>query len=137
MFNSKIFIITKMERVKMNEKLIKYSQNFITSKNHINKIMDHVNFDNHDTVYEIGSGKGHFTEELAKKCNNVTAIEIDPLMCIKTKERLANYDNFTVVNKISYNLNSLKTKNIKYMGIFLIILARKLFGKLYLIVMQK
>lgn len=116
MFNSKIFIITKMERVIMNEKLIKYSQNFITSKNHINKIMDHVNFDNHDTVYEIGSGKGHFTEELAKKCNNVTAIEIDPLMCIKTKERLANYDNFTVVNKDILQFKFPKNKKYKIYG---------------------
>src|SRR5690625_711447 len=78
--------------------------------------MDHVNFDNHDTVYEIGSGKGHFTEELAKKCNNVTAIEIDPLMCIKTKERLANYDNFTVVNKDILQFKFPKNKKYKIYG---------------------
>ncbi|SJZ68896.1 Dimethyladenosine transferase (rRNA methylation) [Globicatella sulfidifaciens DSM 15739] len=61
----------------MNKKEIKFSQNFITSKRHINKIMSNLELNRNDNVFEIGSGKGHFTLELVQKCNYVTAIEID------------------------------------------------------------
>lgn len=83
----------------MNKKHVKYSQNFITSKYNINRIMSHVDLNVNDNIYEIGSGKGHFTLELAKRCNHVTAIEIDSKMCKKTKQRLTNHENFKVINK--------------------------------------
>ncbi|MYL43618.1 23S ribosomal RNA methyltransferase Erm [Virgibacillus salexigens] len=83
----------------MNKKNIKYSQNFITSKHHINKIMSNIELNANDNIFEIGSGKGHFTLELIQKCNYVTAIEIDSKLCIQTKNKLANYDNFQVINK--------------------------------------
>ena len=59
----------------MNRINIKYSQNFITSKRNINKILKSINLNEEDNVFEIGSGKGHTTLELAKICNHVTAIE--------------------------------------------------------------
>lgn len=61
----------------MDEKGVKSSQNFITSKRHINEILSYIRLNEKDSIFEIGSGKGHFTYELAKKCNRVTAIEID------------------------------------------------------------
>lgn len=100
----------------MNKKLIKYSQNFITSKYHINQIMSYVDFNSNDIVYEIGSGKGHFTEELVKRCQSVTAIELDPSMYAKTKERLSNYDNYTVVNKDILQFKFPKNKSYKIYG---------------------
>ena len=51
----------------MNKKNIKDSQNFITSKHHINKILRNVHLNTNDNIIEIGSGKGHFTFELAKR----------------------------------------------------------------------
>ncbi|HDD7681684.1 TPA: 23S rRNA (adenine(2058)-N(6))-methyltransferase Erm(C), partial [Staphylococcus aureus] len=65
----------------MNEKNIKHSQNFITSKHNIDKIMTNIRLNEHDNIFEIGSGKGHFTLELVQRCNFVTAIEIDHKLC--------------------------------------------------------
>ncbi|WP_312590675.1 rRNA adenine N-6-methyltransferase family protein, partial [Staphylococcus aureus] len=48
----------------MNEKNIKHSQNFITSKHKIYKIMTNIILNEHDNIFEIGSGKWHFTIEL-------------------------------------------------------------------------
>ena len=45
----------------MNKVNIKDSQNFITSKYHIEKIMNCISLDEKDNIFEIGAGKGHFT----------------------------------------------------------------------------
>src|SRR5699024_11326714 len=66
-----------LKRVIMNKKNIKDSQNFITSKRNVDKIMTNISLNEHDNIFEIGSGKGHFTLELVQRCNFVTAIEID------------------------------------------------------------
>src|SRR5699024_8346531 len=65
----------------MNKKNIKDSQNFITSKRNVDKIMTNISLNEHDNIFEIGSGKGHFTLELVQRCNFVTAIEIDHKLC--------------------------------------------------------
>src|SRR5699024_12593898 len=46
-------------RIIMNKKNIKDSQNFITSKRNIDKIMTNISLNEHDNIFEIGSGKGH------------------------------------------------------------------------------
>ena len=69
----------------MNKVNIKDSQNFITSKYHIEKIMNCISLDEKDNIFEIGAGKGHFTAELVKRCNFVTAIEIDSKLCEVTR----------------------------------------------------
>src|SRR5699024_11064497 len=53
----------------MNKKNIKDSQNFITSKRNVDKIMTNISLNEHDNIFEIGSGKGHFTLELVQRCN--------------------------------------------------------------------
>ena len=83
----------------MNEKNIKHSQNFITSKHNIDKIMTNIRLNEHDNIFEIGSGKGHFTLELVQRCNFVTAIEIDHKLCKTTENKLVDHDNFQVLNK--------------------------------------
>ncbi|HCZ7664423.1 TPA: 23S rRNA (adenine(2058)-N(6))-methyltransferase Erm(B), partial [Staphylococcus aureus] len=42
----------------MNKKNIKDSQNFITSKYHINEILRNIRLNTNDNIIEIGSGKG-------------------------------------------------------------------------------
>ena len=42
-------------------KNIKYSQNFLTSEKVLNQIIKQLNLKETDTVYEIGTGKGHLT----------------------------------------------------------------------------
>src|SRR5699024_11378439 len=99
----------------MNEKNIKHSQNFITSKHNIDKIMTNIRLNEHDNIFEIGSGKGHFTLELVQRCNFVTAIEIDHKLCKTTENKLVDQDRkSTRLNSshvsISYAVFCLKKK---------------------------
>src|SRR5699024_2668218 len=64
----------------------------------IDKIMTNISLNEHDNIFEIGSGKGHFTLELVQRCNFVTAIEIDHKLCKTTENKLVNHDNFQVLN---------------------------------------
>src|SRR5699024_11981406 len=91
------------KRVIMNKKNIKDSQNFITSKRNIDKIMTNISLNEHDNIFEIGSGKGHFTLELVQRCNFVTAIEIDHKLCKTTENKLVDHDN---LDRKSTRLNS-------------------------------
>lgn len=100
----------------MNGKNIKDSQNFITSKHHINKLISNISLNANDYIFEIGSGKGHFTLELVQKCNYVTAIEIDPKLCEKTQNKLVNYDNFQVINEDILRFKFPKNKTYKIFG---------------------
>src|SRR5699024_11856163 len=88
----------KKKRVIMNKKNIKDSQNFITSKRNIDKIMTNISLNEHDNIFEICSGKGHFTLELVQRFNFVTVIEIDHKLCKNTQNKLVNHENFQVIN---------------------------------------
>ena len=57
----------------MNKENIKDHQNFITTQYNIKKIIISISLDEKDNIFEIGAGKGHFTAELVKRCNFVTA----------------------------------------------------------------
>src|SRR5699024_6147114 len=121
----------------MNKKNIKDSQNFITSKRNVDKIMTNISLNEHDNIFEIGSGKGHFTLELVQRCNFVTAIEIDHKLCKTTENKLVNHDNFQVLNKdilqfkfpinqsykifgsISYNISKDILLNVVFYSIFI------------------
>src|SRR5699024_12467661 len=60
----------------MNKKNIKDSQNFITSKRNVDKIMTNISLNEHDNIIEIDSRKKHFTLELVQRSNLVTDIDI-------------------------------------------------------------
>ena len=55
-------------------KNIKYSQNFLTSEKVLNQIIKQLNLKETDTVYEIGTGKGHLTTKLAKISKHIQLI---------------------------------------------------------------
>jgi len=82
----------------MNRIDIKHSQNFITSKYHVEKIIKYISIDEKDDIIEIGAGKGHFTIELAKRCNFITAIEIDSKLCEVTRNKLRSFSNYQIIN---------------------------------------
>src|SRR5699024_10654769 len=83
----------------MNKKNIKENQNIMTAKRNVDKIMTNISLNEHDNIFEIRSGKGHFTLELVQRCNFVTAIEIDQKLCKTTENKLVNHDNFQVLIK--------------------------------------
>lgn len=53
------------------------SQNFLTSKKTIERIIGKADIGKHDTVLEIGAGKGHITKALSLRCKEVVSYEID------------------------------------------------------------
>src|SRR5699024_8385421 len=100
----------------MNKKNIKDSQNFITTKRNVDKIMTNISLNEHDNIFEICSGKGHFTLELVQRCNFVTAIEIDHKLCKTTENKLVNHDNFQVLNKDILQFKFPKNQSYKIFG---------------------
>ncbi|MFD1413576.1 23S ribosomal RNA methyltransferase Erm [Oceanobacillus jeddahense] len=82
----------------MNSINPKDSQNFITSKKHIHEILSRTNINKQDIVIEIGSGKGHFTRELVKICDFITAVEIDSKFVSMTQKSINRSENVQVVH---------------------------------------
>src|SRR5699024_10634908 len=105
-----------LKRVIMNKKNIKDSQNFITSKRNIDKIMTNISLNEHDNIFEISSGKVHFTIELIQRRNFVTSIEIDNKLCKTTENKLVNHDNFQVINKYILQYKFHKNQYYKIFG---------------------
>jgi len=82
----------------MDKKNPKNAQNFITSKKVCKDILSYTNINKNDHVLEIGSGKGHFTNELLKISGFVTAIEIEDRLYKMTKNVTSTSDNIEVIN---------------------------------------
>jgi 23S rRNA (adenine-N6)-dimethyltransferase len=57
---------------------ISFSQNFLTGKHTIRRIIRIAGLNDNDSVVEIGAGRGHITRELTRTCGHVQAYEIDP-----------------------------------------------------------
>ncbi|MFH1128284.1 MAG: 16S rRNA (adenine(1518)-N(6)/adenine(1519)-N(6))-dimethyltransferase RsmA [Candidatus Omnitrophota bacterium] len=103
-------------------------QNFLIDKNIQRKIISACNFNSQDTLLEIGSGSGEFTQLLAKNCLKVYALEIDQRLLPLLKENLKNDDNIEIIQtdilKFDFKrffkkikINSANTKNkIKIFG---------------------
>jgi 23S rRNA (adenine-N6)-dimethyltransferase len=83
----------------MKQKNPKDSQNFITSKKHVKKILTYTNINKQDNIIEIGSGKGHFTKELVEMCQWVDAIEIDKGLCQTTEKVVEPFQNIKVIHE--------------------------------------
>ncbi len=56
---------------------IALAQNFLTSRRLVNMLLDRAHIGPHDIVYDIGAGTGVITEQLARRCRRVVAIEKD------------------------------------------------------------
>ena len=63
------------------------SQNFLTSRPTIARLLDRTTLDSTDHVLEIGPGKGHITRLLVDKCRKVSAVEIDARLYDKSYHR--------------------------------------------------
>jgi len=100
----------------MNKINIKDSQNFITSRYHIEKILNYINLKNDDNIFEIGSGKGHFTYQLVKRCNYVSAIEIDTKLCDIIDSKLLEYSNYQIINEDILKFKFPSKKSYKVFG---------------------
>ena len=83
----------------LHNKNIKYSQNFLTSEKVLNQIIKQLNLKETDTVYEIGTGKGHLTTKLAKISKQVTSIELDSHLFNLSSEKLKLNTRVTLIHQ--------------------------------------
>lgn len=76
---------------------ISVSQNFITSQKLIHRIVRLSGIGKKDTVFEIGTGKGHLTEALCKEAGYVHSIEIDRKLYETAGKRLSEVTNLHLI----------------------------------------
>lgn len=74
-------------------------QNFLVDGNILNKIVDGADIGSEDIVFEIGTGIGTLTYELAKKAQKVVAIEIDSRLIPILEDTLSEFDNVHIINE--------------------------------------
>lgn len=78
-------------------KHISDSQNFLTKRQLIRKIINLSSITEEDTVLEIGAGKGHLTEALCEKGGFVYSVEIDRKLFEYTQEKLSHITNLKLI----------------------------------------
>lgn len=72
-------------------------QNFLTSRDILDKIVDAAEIDS--GVIEVGPGFGALTSALAENSDKVVAIEIDERLLDVLEYTLSDYDNVKIINK--------------------------------------
>ncbi len=68
----------------------KWGQNFLIDPNIIRKIISVLNPEKNQNILEIGPGKGALTTKLVEMDLNISAIEIDPMLCEYLKDKKLN-----------------------------------------------
>ncbi len=86
-------------------------QNFLFDPALLNHIVDAAQVTADDTVVEIGPGPGRMTELLARRANNVIAIELDAGLYARLKIEFAGYFNLELINMdvLDYQFEQLDT----------------------------
>lgn len=79
-------------------KQISNSQNFITNRQLIQKIVNLSSISKTDTVLEIGTGKGHLTEALCRKGGCVYSVELDKKLFESTGIKLSHLSNLNLIH---------------------------------------
>jgi 23S rRNA (adenine-N6)-dimethyltransferase len=82
---------------KRQRKQILLAQNFIKSPALVRRIVEAGTIGPADLVYEIGAGTGILTAELARQAREVVAIEKDPGLCRRLRERFRSTTNVRIV----------------------------------------
>lgn len=77
-----------MSKKQSGNSLYSISQNFLTSRRTIDRLISKTDLSDNDEVIEIGAGKGHITKALADKCKTVISYEIDEKLYSKLKTQL-------------------------------------------------
>jgi len=74
-------------------------QHFLVDPQVLQRIIQAAEIDKDDLVIEIGSGLGVVTSELAKRANQVIAVEIDKELVAICKSILKDFNNITFIEK--------------------------------------
>lgn len=73
-----------------------YSQNNLRSRSLVETLLKKTSISSNDIVMDIGAGDGAITSVLAEKCKKVIAVEADPSLATKVKQRFALNSRVTV-----------------------------------------
>lgn len=86
-----------------------FGQNFLINEGVLEKTVGAMKLNKDNCVIEIGPGIGTLTQEMAKGCKRVTAIEIDDTLIPVLEETLRDYDNIKIIHKdaLKVDFNSL------------------------------
>lgn len=76
---------------------ISFAQNFLTSQKLVRRLVGMSTIGPSDTVCEIGPGNGIITAALATVARRVIAIEKDPELVRRLRERFRSFDNVEIV----------------------------------------
>src|SRR5689334_20707767 len=82
---------------KRQRKQILLAQNFLRSPALVRRLVAASTIGPGDTVYDIGAGTGMITAELARRAQKVIAVEIDPVLARRLRERFRDARNVTVI----------------------------------------
>lgn len=74
------------------------SQNFITGRSLIQRLLRLTNLNQNDMVIEIGTGKGHLTEALCRRSGHVCSVELDRKLYEGSKIKLAGFSNLNLIH---------------------------------------
>lgn len=87
---------------------ISVSQNFLTNRILLERIVNISHINKQDTVIEIGTGKGHLTRTLCQRCRLLYSIEIDRNLYELTKKKLSDCQNLKLIHGdfLNYRLPS-------------------------------
>ena len=87
----------------------RFGQNFLINAGILSNIVSAADIKPTDHVIEIGPGLGVLTEELVKKANKVTSIELDNHLVPILKERFSNQKNFELIHMDALKFTPPKT----------------------------
>lgn len=79
------------------QKNLSLSQNFLTSRKILQRIIGISTITPQDTVIEIGTGKGHLTRVLSQHCQHLYSIELDYKLYAYSKQKLADIPNLSLI----------------------------------------
>ena len=83
---------------KQPRKRIRLAQNFLRSPGLVRSLVERSSIGPGDTVYEIGPGRGIITAELARKAGNVIAVEKDPALVKRLRDRFRAHENVEIAH---------------------------------------
>jgi 23S rRNA (adenine-N6)-dimethyltransferase len=104
---------------KKTTRQIVLAQNFLKSSRLVRLLLDASTITASDIVYEIGAGRGTITTELAQRARKVIAIEKDPVLTQRLRDRFGDFNNVQVIKGdfLHYHITDKKYKifaNIPY-----------------------
>ena len=80
------------------------TQNFIRDPALIERLVRDSGVRPRDTVYDLGAGTGNLTDALARRARRVIAVEMDPTLAARLRQRFADRPNVTVLERDLFTL---------------------------------